>query len=154
MGFSREALQGVDARSYYEAQGLNLSKGRKWVTGNCPFHGGSDSLRINMQNGALVCMAGCGARGGDVLGFHMAALGMDFAQAAKALGCWLDDGKPAPTRPAPLSARDALMVLGAESNLVAIAAGNLTHGVALTGLDLSRLLQAAGRIQTIAGYFA
>lgn len=154
MGFSRDLLQGLDARSYYEGQGLTLSKGRKWVTANCPFHGGSDSLRINTQSGAFVCMAGCGARGGDLLGFHMAAHGLDFIQAAKALGCWQEDGKAAPTRPAPLPARDALVVLAAESNLVALAAGNVAYGVALTGADLSRLMQAAGRIQTIVEMFA
>ena len=149
MGFSRDLLQSLDARSYYEAQGLTLSKGRKWITANCPFHGGSDSLRINLHSGAFVCMAGCGARGGDLLAFHMAAHGLDFVQTAQALGCWQDDGKPAPKRPAPLSTRDALVVLAAESNLVALAAANVANGVVLTGVDLSRLMQAAGRIQTI-----
>lgn len=43
---------------------------------------------------AFACMAGCGARGGDVLAFHMATTGDEFIEAAKALGCWIDDGQP------------------------------------------------------------
>lgn len=141
--------------SYYESQGLAFKERKgKWRTTACNFHGGTDSLRINTNSGAFVCMAGCGARGGDVLAFHMAHAGLDFTAAAKELGAWVDDGKPAPARPTPLPARDALAVLSVESNLVAVAAANVAHGVALSQLDLSRVLQAAGRIQKIVEVFA
>lgn len=141
--------------SYYESQGLVFKERKgKWRTTACNFHGSADSMRINTDTGAFVCMAGCGARGGDVLAFHMAHAGLDFIEAAKALGCWVDDGKPAPSRPNPLPARDALAVLAVESNLVAVAAANIAHGVVLTQIDLSRVLQAAGKIAMIAEVFA
>ena len=153
MSFDRTRLP--DPAAYYEAQGLTFRERKgKWRTTACKFHGGSDSMRINLHSGAFVCMAACGARGGDVLAYHMAVHGLEFVTAAKELGAWVEDGKPAPSRPTPLPARDALAVLAAESNLVAIAAANVAHGVVLTGVDLSRLLQAAGRINRIAEVFA
>ncbi len=153
MSFDRTRLP--EPVSYYEGQGLQFKERKgKWRTTACNFHGGTDSLRINTDSGAFVCMAGCGARGGDVLAFHMAQAGMDFMNAAKELGAWVEDGKPAPARPTPLPARDALAVLAVEANLVAVAAANVAHGVALSQLDLSRVLQAAGRIQKIVEVFA
>lgn len=153
MAFDRTRLP--ESTAYYEGQGLNFRELKgKWRTTACHFHGGSDCMRINTASGAFVCMAGCGARGGDVLAYHMAALGLDFMSAAKELGAWVDDGKPTPRRPAPLPARDALAVLAFESHLVAIAATNVAHGLVLTDVDLSRLLQAAGRINRIAEVFA
>ena len=56
-------------------------------------------MRVNTQTGAYCCMAGCGARGGDVLAYHMAAHGLAFVDAAKALGAWIDDGRLPPSRP-------------------------------------------------------
>jgi hypothetical protein len=147
MGFERDKLP--DVLTYFEGQGLTLSGPRsaKWKTTNCTFHGGSDSMRVNTATGAWVCMAGCGARGGDVLAYHQAAHGLEFVEAAKALGAWLDDGKPqAPHRPTPLSPRAALQVLAFEATLTAIAAGNLARGVALNDVDLQRLLVAVNRI--------
>lgn len=152
MGFERDRLP--DSRSYYEAQGLAFSKGKKWVTTACQFHQGSDSMRINLHSGAFVCMAGCGARGGDVLAYHMAAHGLEFIEAAKDLGAWVEDGKPAPSSPAPFTPRQALDVLMPEVNLIAIAAGNLAQGVALSNTDHTRLMQAAGRVLRIAEVYA
>ncbi|MDN8615485.1 DNA primase [Variovorax ginsengisoli] len=54
-----------------------------------------------------------------------------------------------PRRRSLISTTDALRILASESNLVAIAAANLAHGVSLTDEDRARLLTAAGRIQTI-----
>ena len=108
---------------------------------------------MNTETGSGVCMSGCGARAGDVVAFQMAAYGQDFITACKALGAWRDDPKDttAPRRrPMAFPARDALEVLAEESNIVAVAAGNVAHGVALTGADLERLMQAAGRIRVIA----
>lgn len=147
MSFDRTRLP--DPQTYYEAQGLKLGKGKKWVTTACAFHQGSDSMRINLHNGAFACMAACGARGGDVLAYHMAANGLEFIEAAKDLGAWVDDGKPAPSTPAPFSPRQALEALNIEVNLIAIAAGNMAHGVPLSDSDRSRLLQAAGRVLRI-----
>ena len=146
-----------DPASYYEGQGLRLMGQRraKWKTTRCEFHDGSDSMRINTETGAFVCMAGCGARGGDVLAYHRAAHGLDFVQACKDLGAWIDDGSTPPShqRSTPLPARDALQLLAFEAHLVAIAAGNVACGVQLTDQDKQRLYQAAGRINSIAGHF-
>lgn len=143
-----------DPLAYYESQGLVLQPGRNWRTTRCEFHGGSDSMRIHAGSGAFVCMAGCGARGGDVLAYHMAAHGLDFISAAKDLGAWLDDGKPTqPRRPKPLPAAEAIQVLAFESHLTSIAASNMAQGVPLSYDDRARLHVAARRIQTIAEVF-
>lgn len=153
MSFDRNHLP--DPVSYYEAEGLKLDGRGKWRTTSCNFHGGSDSMRINSTTGTWVCMAGCGARGGDVLAYHMAAHGLDFINAAKDLGAWVDDGKPSKQqRPKPLPATEAIRVLAFESNLTAIAAGNIAHGVQLSDKDRARLMVAAGRIQHVAEVFA
>ena len=153
MTFDRRNLP--DPTTYFEAEGLKLTGRGKWRTTECTFHGGSDSMRINTETGAFACMAGCGARGGDVLAHHMAAHGLEFVEAAKALGCWVADGKPATQhKPAPLTPRQALEVLAVECNLVAIAAANVAHGVVLSQLDLSRVLTASGRVTRLAEVFA
>lgn len=152
MGFDRNLLP--DPTAFYESTGLRLTGRGKWRTTSCTFHDGSDSMRINLQTGAFVCMAGCGARGGDVLAYHLALTGMEFVEAAKALGAWVHDGKTTPTRPTPLSPRAALEVLQREAMVVAVAGGNVAHGVKLSDIDRSRVMQAAGRINHVAGMFA
>jgi len=70
------------------------------------------------------------------------------------VGAWVDDGRaPVQHKPSPLTPRQALSVLAFESTLAAVAAGNLAQGVALSAVDLSRLLTAAGRINLIAEAF-
>lgn len=148
MSFDRAQLP--EPQAYFEGEGLKLSTRGKWRTSTCIFHGGSDSMRINMATGAWVCMS-CGAKGGDVLSYHMQAHGQEFIEAAKALGAWIDDGKPETRqKPAPLPPRAALEVLSFEAMLAAVAAGNLAHGVALTAKDRARLLIAANRINKLA----
>jgi hypothetical protein len=144
--FQRDRLP--DPQAYFESQELVLSKHGKWRSTECVFHGGSDSMRICLvPPGAWVCMAGCGARGGDILAYHMAINGMSFAEAAKDLGAWVDDGSPARhIRPRPLQAIDALSITANESILIAIAACNVVKGVVLTDDDRERLLTAASRI--------
>ena len=151
MTFDRALLP--DPATFYEAEGLPLTGRGRWRTARCPQHGGQ-SLRVNVATGAFACMGGCDFKGGDVLAYHMRAHEVDFITAAKALGAWVDDGRPPPTyKPAPLPPRQALEVLAVEANLVFIAAGNLAHGVALTDIDRARLQTAAARIQAIArGY--
>lgn len=149
MSFDRSVLP--DPASYYGAEGLRLigPRSAKWKSTACHFHGGSDSMRINTATGAWVCMA-CGAKGGDVLAYEMTVHGVDFVTAAKALGAWVENGKPEPRRkPAPLPPRAALEVLGFEATLTATAAGNLAHGLVLTDKDRARLLTAVGRINKL-----
>ena len=99
-------------------------------------------------------MAGCGAKGGDVLAYYMAVHGVGFVDAAKALGAWSDNGKPErPHRPKSLPANQAIQVLAFESTLTAIAAGNISNGKPLTEMDRSRLYVAARRINAISEAF-
>ena len=155
MSFDRTRLP--DPAGYYEAQGLRLRGPRlaKWRTTACAFHGGSDSMRINLHTGGFCCM-NCGARGGDVLAYEMASSGLEFIEAARRLGAWEDDGHepPAPVRPAPLSPRAALEVLAFESLLVAVAADTLAKGGSLSLVDAERVKTCASRINRIAGYYA
>lgn len=151
MTFQREQLP--DPVSYFEGEGLMLRGHSKWKTTQCRFHGGSDSMRINTQSGGWVCMS-CGVKGGDVLSYHMQAHDMEFVEVAKVLGAWVDDGKPQATKkPTPLPPRSALQVLGNESTIVAIAAGNIARGLILTDEDRSRLIVCAGRINRIVDDF-
>ena len=152
--FERDRLP--DPVSYYEAVGLKLTGPRssKWRTTECKFHGGSDSMRVNVATGAFRCM-NCGARGGDVLAYHMAESGLEFVEAAKALGAWVADGKThKPQKPTALSPRAALEVLDFEATLVAVAAGNLAKGLILSDADRKRLLICAGRINRVVEDFA
>lgn len=149
MSFNRNLLP--DPVTYFENQGLILkgSRSAKWVTTTCNFHGGSDSMRVNLTTGAWVCM-NCDEKGGDVLAYEIKYSGREFVLSAKALGCWVDDGRlTATTKPTPLSPRVALSVLAFESTLTAVAAGNLANGVSLTDADRSRLKVAANRINRL-----
>jgi hypothetical protein len=151
MGFNREMLP--EPQGYFENTGLVLQGVGKWRSTACAFHGGTRSMRLNVQTGAFVCMS-CGARGGDLVSYEMQVTGAEFVEACKSLGAWTDDGRtPAPANPAPFSARAALEVLSCEVELVAVAASNMVHGVQLTPADNDRILQAAGRILKISDLF-
>lgn len=149
MTFVRDRLP--EPAGYFEGEGLVLTGRGRWRTTRCAFHGGSDSMRVNVETGSFCCMAACGARGGDVLAYHMAAHGIGFVEAARALGAWEDDGQTqGRRRPAGLPARDALELLKADAMLVAVAAGNVARGVALSDEDRRQLMAAAGRVLRIA----
>lgn len=148
MPLDRERLP--DPQTYYEGAGLNIRRrGRgPWRASNCPFCESRDNFNINLESGGFHCW-GCAAKGGDVLAFHMAHACTDFVTAAKALGCWVEDGKPRarPPRPAPLSARDALALLADDVHYAAIFMGNFLHGaVALTEDDHAAFLAATARV--------
>jgi hypothetical protein len=154
MPFDRTLLP--DPVTYFENQGLTLKGPRsaKWKTTTCNFHGGSDSMRVNVTTGAWVCRS-CGEKGGDVLAYEIKDGGREFVDAAKALGCWLNDGRPpVATKPTPLSPRLALSVMAFESTLAAVAAGNVAHGMTLTDTDRARLMVAANRINRLVEAFA
>jgi CHC2 zinc finger len=138
-----------DPVTYFENEGLKLAGKSKWRTTNCIFHGGSDSMRINTESGGWCCM-NCGVKGGDVLSYHMQAYGLEFMDAAKELGAWIDDGKPhTPQKPRPLSHKDALEVLSFEAMVVYILACDVKKGAILTEKDHDRLATAVGRINRI-----
>jgi len=107
----------------------------------CPAHadkGPSLSVRESPDGGVLIhCFAGCTA--GEIVD----AMGMELSE----LFPPRDRPPGAPKRtPRLLSAGQALDLLAAESQLVAIAAGNVGYGVKLTELDTTRVLKAAGII--------
>lgn len=111
-------------------------------------------MRINTATGAFRCM-NCGISGGDVLAYHCAAHRLEFVDAARVLGAWSDDGKPQRRQKATaLPPRAALQVLGFESTVVAVAAGNIAKGMPLTDADRTRLLVCARRINRIVEDFA
>ena len=147
--FDRSQLP--DPANYFKSEGLRLKGARhaNWKTTECRFHGGSDSMRVNVATGAFKCM-NCGAGGGDVLAYHMHVHDMEFMEAARDLGAWIDDGKPLiDQKPTALPPRAALEVMAFEAMLVAVAAGNLASGHVLSTIDLRRLLISAGRINRI-----
>ena len=83
----------------------------------------------------------------------MAAQGLGFVEAARALGAWQDDPAsaqqgPQRRRPCGLPAREALALL--RDDALAVAAGNLARGLVLSEADRQRLLEGAARIQRIA----
>ena len=111
-------------------------------------------MRIKVATGAFICM-NCGARGGDVVAYQMAAHCLSFLEAAKQLGAW-SGGEPRKEhiRPTALSARDAINVLAFEGTLVAIADCRSAKGIKPSPKDLERILMAVGRINHIAGIYA
>ena len=86
-GFDRSRLP--NPSQYFSTQDLKLKGKGAWRDAICPFHSDTKpSLRIRIETGAFCCMS-CGARGGDVLAFHMQRYGMGFKAAAIALGAWV-----------------------------------------------------------------
>ncbi|MDM0031232.1 CHC2 zinc finger domain-containing protein [Variovorax sp. J22P271] len=146
MSYDRSRLPDP-AAFYVEHRGLKLLPGKLWRSGGpCEFHGGGrDCMRVNVRTGAFKCM-NCEIGGGDVVAYLMAVECIGFIEAAKQLGAWTDDGKPAPRNPMPFSARDALAVCDFEITFAAIAAGNMAHGIPLTDADRARLLLCANRL--------
>lgn len=149
MSFDRSRLP--EPLAHYEGEGLTPKGPGKWKTTRCDFCGGSDPMRVHVASGAWVCMS-CGVKGGDILSYHMQRHGLEFVDACKALGAWIEDDKPSKYRqhPLPFSARSGLEVIRFESLLVAVAACNLAKGIELASADRERLVQAAGRIEFIA----
>lgn len=149
MSFERTLLP--DAVTYHTEWGASPSKGA-WFSRDCFECGSSDGLRTKKDSGAFVCMA-CGVKGGDVLAYHMQRHGLGFVEAAKQLGCWVADGRPAPKKPAPFSARDALHVTAFEVLLIAVAGENVANGSPLSDEDRTRVRVGVNRIRRIAEAF-
>lgn len=73
---------------YFQSQGLKISGGGAWKNALCPFHNDTKpSLRVRLDTGGFRCMV-CGAKGGDVLAFHMRRHGLRFQEAVRQLGAW------------------------------------------------------------------
>lgn len=146
MSFDRSRLP--DPALFFEAQGLKLSGKGKWRTTRCELHGGSDSMRVNVESGGWVCM-NCGVSGGDSVSYLMQTTGATFAQAAQALGAWTEDGKPAPKHARSFSAADAVEVLSEALHLCVLVISDARHGVLPTDADWHAFLEAAGQCITV-----
>ena len=144
--FERDRLP--EPAIFYETEGLALKGPGKWKTTSCAFHGGSDSMRINSETGAFKCMA-CGKHGGDVLSYYMQRTGLEFRDAADAIGAMVEDGsKPKEARKTTLPAASALALIQSETWLIACTA-LATAGAIKEGPDRLRLIEAARTIQHI-----
>lgn len=144
-----------DPVTFFESEGLPVTGTGKWRTTSCQFHDGSDSMRINTESGGWVCMA-CGEKGGDVLAYVMRKHGLEFVEAARVLGAYVDDAQPhrGSMRPTTLSARDAMAVIAIELYVVAIVIANIRKGVIPSDADWERFLDGAGRIIRLESEFA
>jgi hypothetical protein len=146
--FNRDELP--DPQAYFESRGFVLVGRGSWRTTRCDFHGGSDSMRINLRSGGWCCMS-CGVKGGDVLAFHMSATGLDFVEAARDLGAWTgSDAAPRPRAPAGLSARDALELAAFELRVAMIVLSDARRGLLPPDSDWQRFLEAVGRVERLA----
>jgi hypothetical protein len=62
---------------------------RDWMNVSCCFHEDKNpSLSINFRSGGFHCFA-CGAKGGDIVGFHMQRYGMSFVETVTFFGAWI-----------------------------------------------------------------
>jgi hypothetical protein len=128
--------------------GLGLTGRGRWRTTRCDLHGGSDSLRVNVETGAWRCMS-CEAKGGDTLSHYMALMSLDFVSAARALGCYVEGGN-SPPRTRSFSAGDALSVVGIELGICVQVLSAARRGKLPNDDDWQRFLAAAGRVQAVA----
>jgi hypothetical protein len=151
--FLRDRLP--DPVSYFEGEDVRLVGPGQWRTGPCHFHGGSDSLRVNIKSGGWCCMA-CGAKGGDVLAYQIQMHGMDFVEAARALGAYVDDGKRyrSKTTVTTLLARDAMQLVALELGVILVVIADIRAGVIPNDADWQRFLAGAGRVDALVREFA
>jgi len=150
--FIRDRLP--ESASYFDTEDVRLIGPGRWKAGPCHFHGGSDSLRVNTQSGGWCCMA-CGAKGGDVLAYHMQRHGLGFVEAARELGAYVEDDKPHPRRaPTTLPAREAMQLVAHELRTAFVVIADIRRGVIPSETDWGRFVECAGRLETLAQEYA
>ncbi len=108
-------------------------------------------MGINIETGAFLCRAGCGAHGGDVLAYHRAAHGLGFVEAAKALGAYREDGKGyrGSTKPETIPARDLLRSVAHELMVCAMVLSDFLNGE-VSEDDAERYRVAVARVLYVA----
>jgi hypothetical protein len=94
-------------RAFYEREvgPFKTRADRKgWIVGNCPFHKSKSgrSFSVKLENGAFYCF-GCGVHGGDLVAFVRLRDKCSFKEACERLGCWSEEGSPAPRLPKTLA---------------------------------------------------
>lgn len=73
-----------DPSTYYSRRldKLTTPNGSGWATALCPFHDDHHpSLSVHVAEAGAYCCHSCGAKGRDVVAFHMAMTGLDFKAA-------------------------------------------------------------------------
>lgn len=151
--FKRELLP--DAIEFFAQRGIALQGQGTWRTAGCEFHGGGDSMRVNVRTGGWVCMA-CGAKGGDVLAYAMRADALDFMAAARALGACVaraDTARRRPPRSTTLSARDAMELVAVELGILVVVIADVRNGIVPSDGDWLRFLAGAARIERLVEEF-
>lgn len=89
--FNRNALP--TPMDYYRTHfpSLPTHTDRQWISVLCCFHDDKNpSLNLNLSSGGFYCF-GCGAKGGDVVAFHMQRYGVPFVAAVTFFGGWIYD---------------------------------------------------------------
>ncbi len=67
---------------------LLMNPRSEWINVHCCFHDDKNpSLSINLSSGGFYCF-GCGAKGGDVIAFHMQRYHVPFVEAVTFFGAW------------------------------------------------------------------
>lgn len=151
MSYDRSLLP--DPIAYFDAEGLPLTGRATWRTTRCYLHGGSDSMRVSTASGGWCCMA-CGAKGGDVLAYAMQRHGLEFVEAARSLGAWLDDGKPQRhDKPRTLSAREAMELVAFDLQVLFVVLSDARRGLLPSDTDWQRFLERVGRVERLAGEY-
>jgi len=147
--FIREQLP--DPLAYFDGEGVPLKGPGTWRTGPCHFHGGSDSLRVNIKTGGFMCM-NCMVKGGDVLAYVMQRHGLEFVQAARSLGAYADDGKvhQGQDKPTTLSARAAMELAAHDTMTAALVLSDVLHDRKVIAADWEALAACHRNLARIA----
>jgi hypothetical protein len=87
--FNRDALPSpIDYYRVYFSH-LPTQTNREWINVACCFHDDKNpSLSLNLKSGGFYCF-GCGAKGGDIVAFHMQHYGIPFVEAITFFGAWI-----------------------------------------------------------------
>lgn len=88
--FDRDLLP--NPANYYSKQFTKFRIKSEWTTVHCCFHDDAHpSLRLHMISGRFRCFA-CGARGCDIVAFHMQRYRANFIATINHFGAWRHDG--------------------------------------------------------------
>ena len=139
-----------DWRAYADREGLTLRGKGQWLNLLCIFHADNKpSMRVNTASGGWCCMS-CGMAGGDTLAYHMQVHGLDFIDAAKALGAWNASDRPTPApRMRRLSARDGLELLYHEAMVLFVIGADIGQGKTPSEIDRASAAAAARRVLVV-----
>lgn len=150
--FVREQLP--DPLAYFDAEGVPLRGPGTWKTGPCHFHGGSDSLRVNVKSGGWCCM-NCMVKGGDVLAYAMQRHGLEFAEAARTLGAYVDDDRPhqGQDKPTTLSARAAMELAALDLQIALLVMSDVRAGQVPNDVDWQSFIGCTSRVAALAQEF-